>query len=1018
MKLCPRTRAVFGLALGAAALFAGGGTAWAQATGTIRGQVIDGVTRRPLGGAQVVVEGTQLGGLANANGEFVIVNVPAGAQTVRVEMLGYSEVQREVTVPAGEAVIVDFELSQAAIELNEIVVTGTAGGTVKRAIGNSVSAVNAAEVTEAVPVGDVQELLVARTPGIDIMSSSGQAGASSRIRIRGASSLEGGLEPVVYVDGIRIISGNLGGSSTVQSINALDAINPNDIESIEVIKGPAAATLYGAEAANGVINIITKKGQAGSGDIQWSGGLEMGQVEWAENIPTTYTLCTQDRIDDPEEWPGCQGVAPNTVLSEQPLLRHYECQWTTKCFPNALRTGDQFGANLSARGGGEHYSFYISGEHNDEEGVYYNNFAKRTSGRANLGFTPSSKVSVNVNVAYARTHVQMPLSNNSSNSILRNAMRGRPGNAAPWADGYRSFSPEISNQYDRQIFNERTMIGLTANYNPTDWLQNRLTVGLDNNERLQQVFYRIDETGRAPWGATNATGTIDRFIPERHFWTVDYAGTLSKAINTDFTSDLSVGMQLVRRQYQSYDVYGEGLVVNKLNLVSSAAVTQGDESFEEQTSLGFYVQEQVGWKNRLFVTGAVRVDDNSAFGNNFSLVAYPKAQVSYVISEAPFFDVPYVDELRLRGAWGQAGNAPSPFSADRTYEPQVTTYVDDNGNEVAVNQIAPSEFGNPDLKAETGSEIELGFDAGLFEGRMGLEFTYYHKTTKDALISVPDAPSTGFTGSHLINIGEIRNSGFEVLLTGTPIYTEDLVWDASLSLSTNSNELVSFGGARESITFGAFADVQKHIEGYPLGGYWAVDVERDANGVPVLRDDDGNIVSSVEDGNVTVLFDQPEYVGPMLPTRQIALTNTITLFGNLRLYANLDYKGGNYQWCAICSVNSRIDRNTKLTNDPNADPLEVAVATSLQTKTWIMPADFIKLRELSATYTLPDRWAAALRADQMSLILSGRNLWMWTKYKGPNDPEVAFDSTSDFGGTDYASTPMMRRLSASIRFTF
>ena len=242
--------------------------------------------------------------------------------------------------------------------------------------------------------------------------------------------------------------------------------------------------------------------------------------------------------------------------------------------------------------------------------------------------------------------------------------------------------------------------------------------------------------------------------------------------------------------------------------------------------------------------------------------------------------------MKLRTAWGQAGKAPAPFTADRAYAPDVTVVGD-----VAVNQLSTASYGNPDLKAETGSELEIGFDASFMNGRMALEATYYNQRTTDALIQIPDPPSSGFSGSHFVNIGEISNSGFEVLLTGTPVYTRNVQWDASLSLYTNGNELVSFGGLIEEIAFGAFAQVHKHREGYPLGGYWYVDVQRDASGNPVLN----------ANGSAIVDFDNEVFVGPQLPTRELAFSNTFTLLGNLRIFAQLDYKGGNYQWCAICS---------------------------------------------------------------------------------------------------------------------
>ena len=659
--------------------------------------------------------------------------------------------------------------------------------------------------------------------------------------------------------------------------------------------------------------------------------------------------------------------------------------------------------NLSARGGGEAFNYYLSYENSGEEGVYYNNFSNRTSGRANFGFTPSDALSAQVNVGYARTHVRMPLNNNSSNSVLRNGFRGRPGSSAPWEDGFRGFGPTLSNQYDNQIEGERTTIGMTVNYQPWDWFANRLTVGMDKQDRVNTLFYEIDTTGAQPWGATNATGTVNRFLPVNHFWTVDYSGTLSADLTDDFGSSLSVGMQLIRDQFESHSVTGEGLVANNLNLVGTAAVTRAAQGFVEQTSLGVYVQEEVSWRDRLYGTVAVRVDDNSAFGNDFSLVVYPKASVSYIISDESFFELPYVDELKIRSAWGQAGKAPNPFTADRAFEPTVTVVSD-----VGVNQLSTASYGNPDLKAETGSELEMGFDASFLEGRAALEFTYYNKKTNDALIQVPDPPSSGFSGSHFVNIGEIANSGLELLLTGTPVYGRNLQWDATLSLYTNSNELVSFGGALEDISFGAFAQVLKHKEGYPMGGYWYVDVQRDSNGNPVLD----------ASGNAIVDYDNEVFVGPQLPTREIGLSNSFTLFGNLRVFAQMDYKGGNYQWCAICSIRNRIDRNSWEVNNPDADPAEVAVWRSRQTKTHIFPADFLKFREFSVSYTIPGEWSSAFRADRTTVTLSGRNLWMWTRYEGTADPEVTFFSQSDFNQLDYASTPMTRRFSASVALQF
>lgn len=985
----------------------------AQTTGTIRATVTDAVTARPLIGAQVSVQGTGLGGIANASGQVLILNVPAGEQTVIATLIGFGSIEQTVTVSAGQATTIDLQLQQAALQLDALVVTGTAQGTQKRALGNAVSAISAEQVTQNMPVVDVQQLLQARTPGLTLLADGGAAGDGSAIRLRGSGSLNASFEPIIFVDGVRIQSGTNSFDDQCGSVthctDALDFLNPADIESIEVIKGPAAATLYGAQAAAGVIQIVTKKGSAGRG-IQWQAGFDAGTSEWAEQRPITWWQCSESNTRATSSYRGCHGLAPGTLLSFDPLTVN----------PNAMRGNEgsvdpngpsQYNFNISARGGGDRFNFFVSAETGDEQGVFHNNYSRRNGGRANFGFTPNDQFNFNVNMGYSRTHVRMPLANNSSNSILRNGMRGRANALYQFEEGYRNYGPILANQWNLQTRTERYTIGATVNFQPFSWFQNRLILGLDNANREVTDFTSPETLYAQTAGGDRGLGYVNVSTPTSHIWTFDYAGTISNDISDNISSSFSVGAQLTRNSYESFGATGIGLVSGNLNLVGSAAQTFGDQDYVEQTALGFFVQEQIGWKNRLFATAAVRVDDNSAFGSNFSLVVYPKAQLSYVISDEDFFDYDFVDELKLRGAWGQAGNPPAPFVADRTFGPAQAV---DNGQ--IVNILRPASYGNPDLKAETGSEIELGFDAAFFNGRMGLEFTYYNQTTKDALISVPAPPSTGFSGSFFTNVGEIKNSGFEILFTGSPIYTRSLQWDATVAISTNQNELITWGDAPLSeISFGSFATVQKHIPGYPLGGFWGTDVERDASGNPLLD----------SRGRVTVQSDA-EYIGPSLPTREIGVTNTFTIFDNFRIFTNLDYKGGNYQWCAICSVRSRIDQNTYTINNPDSDPTDVLVVRSLQTRRWIKEADFVKLREISLSYSLPGDFASSLGFSNATLTVSGRNLWLWTKYKfdedgvglGSPDPEVNFSSTSAFGRTDYASIPMMRTFAVGMRLSF
>lgn len=1067
MNLTSRRTAALAVGMALAMLVASVVPLWAQVTGTIQGSVTSAATERPLAGVRVQVLGTTLVGTTGGDGRYVIPNVPVGSHTVRAALLGYSRLETTVSVAAGMTVTTNFAMNRAVVTLDELVVTGTAGAQEKRTLGNSIGQIQVGEQLEDVPISNVTELLTARTPGLSLMANSGQTGASSNIRIRGAGSLSGGYQPVFYVDGIRIEGGTVEAASTYQGGTALDFINPDDIESIEVIKGPAAATLYGADAANGVIQIITKKGRRGAESAQWTASIEVGENEWTRSVGSnlTFRRCTA-AMQTSSSFPGCMVAAGNApadavewwgrdengnpqlfngipaediidigdgtfVLRDDPLFRH----------PAALRTGSTWDFNGSVRGGTGTFGYFLSFNRNSEDGVFFNNFARRIGGRANFDVQASSTLDLSVQFSYTRTHLQQPLSNNASNGVARTAMRGRArAQRGAWEEGFLGFNPWVSNEFNRQNRLERMTVGLTGNWAPVEWFRHRLTLGLDKQNYRETDFFQQDTTGRAPWGSINATGSVTHEIPNIHRWTLDYSGSVEADLSDALNSVFSAGMQLNARTYRGFFAIGEGLVSNNLNLVGAAASRDADEQIAEQTSLGFYFQEQVGWRDRVYVTGAVRIDDNSAFGQEFSLVVYPKASVSWLVSEEDFFNPGLVEQLKLRFAWGRAGNAPDPFTADRTFEPGQGVSGD-----ALVNTLETESFGNPNLKAETGSEWETGFDASLLNGRAGIEFTYYDQHTVDALVSVPDPRSTGFFGTHLLNIGEISNTGIELLLTGTPIVSRNFSWDASLAFSTNKNRLVSFNGAREEVVFGSFADVQRHREGFPMGGFWAVDVERDANGEPIVRDNAGNIITDpVLDAtgqNVTVLnncrwapsdptWDREAecddiYVGPSRPTREAALTNTFTLFGNLRIFTQFDYRGGHFQWCAICSINSRIDLNTWEVNtggtplNPDVSVADVLALRSLQTLSHITPADFIKFRELSLTYTLPQSWTGFVPGgSRWAVTLAGRNLAVWTRYEGRGDPEVQFNPNSTFNMLDYASTPQTRRLSASLRMTF
>jgi hypothetical protein len=363
--------------------------------------------------------------------------------------------------------------------------------------------------------------------------------------------------------------------------------------------------------------------------------------------------------------------------------------------------------------------------------------------------------------------------------------------------------------------------------------------------------------------------------------------------------------------------------------------------------------------------------------------------------------VPMVNQLKLRAAWGQAGNSPDPFSADQTFTTSV--FVADAATTGPA--VRTSAFGNPDLKAETGSELELGFDAGMFDDRLAIEATYYNKKTYDALIPVSVAPSSGFTGSRLENVGEISNSGFELQFSGTPVTNRFLTWDLQLGLATNRNRFVTFGGTREDpILVGYGGGTQWVNPGFPLASYWGYNVRRNADGSLLLVN-----------GN-PVLDTAMTYIGPSVPTREASLSSTVTLFRNLRLYAFADYKGGHYLF-NMTGQTRHADGNAWSAVNPDGSAEEKAILRFGGNMPWIEKADFIKLREVAATYTVPRSMARRFRVNDLSVTVAGRNLKTWTDYSGL-DPETNIDGAATFNRGEYMAVPPLRRFLATVNVRF
>ncbi len=974
-------------------------------------QVIQGVVTdnqgAPLAGAQISVEGTGLGGITGQAGRFRIVGVPAGDHVLVVTMLGYAEVRTPVAAGSGPARLV---LSRTAIDLEGIVVTGTPGETQRRAVGNTVTTINAETTLDLAPVTDVSGLLNARAPGVVVTPGTGMVGAGPTIRVRGASSFSLDTQPLIYVDGIRVDNG-FGGGISVQGfgsgvVNRLNDINPEDIESIEIIKGPAASTLYGTEAANGVIQIITKRGRVNETEV----GLTVRQgVNWFMN--------PENRIQ--RNW----GIDPVTGLPFEQDLFAQEAALGNKIFQNGRM--QQFGANV--RGGSERVRYYASTDLDLNEGIQSENNLWRLSVRTNLSITPSADFDIDLNFGFAQGRTNL-VCEAGCGGLMWATVFAIPENRDTPFRGFRSAPPEIYTDFTDfwQDYN-RTTLSLQLHHEPTAWLSQRLNVGQDViGESNNQLTTRLDPAVAFFFGGNTALGSKFLQTRDAENTTVDYSASVSAKLGNAIGTRTTVGTQYYRRLTELITAEGNEFPAPGLTVVDALAQTFGGEDIIENNTLGFFAEEQISFNDRVFLTAGVRGDDNSAFGEDFDFVVYPKASATWVVNEESFWNVDLVSALKLRAAFGQSGQQPDDFAALRTFEP-----VSAGNGDAAVT---PQFIGNPELAPEKGTEFEAGFEAALWEGRLGIDFTYYAARTNDAILSRELPPSLGFPGSQFVNAGEIQNSGVEALIRTIPIQTRDVNVEFALNLSTNDNEVIDLGGVDQGTGFIA-AGSQRRVPGFPVASWFrrkVVSAElngtgQDARAVNPMcdgGDPNGKLLpdgTPLELGGAAVPCDGAPrlFLGKATPDFEGGLSTTVSLFGWLRLYGLVDWKTGykklDNNLRARCQVFNACRENffpeefdpARIAEIQSGSPLRSFVFTD---------ASFAKLREVSASITLPAEWAARVRASRATLTLAGRNLHTWTDYTGL-DPEASFVEFG-FNLLEQDNTPQLAQFVTTFSFSF
>ncbi len=914
-------------------------------TGVVQGLVVDAASMRPLSNVQILVAGTGIGQLTNSSGRYVLLNVPAGEHTVQATLIGYDEATQTVTVTAGGTATADIQMSSTAISLNEIVVTGVGAETTRRALGTSVE-VLAAEDFELAPVQSVDQLLQGRVAGASVNATSAQPGTGSLINFRGVSSVFGAQTPVIYVDGVRVDNSQSTAAGTGgEQSSALADILVSDIERIEVTKGGAASTLFGSDAATGVIQIFTKKGTPGAPRItaRVERGIEMPELKYIFDMGVIFP----ERVESGE-------------ITERFMRDLY------------FKNGQAQNYYVGVAGGTADVTYSVSGRLEDLTGTQPRDASTNYNIRGGLQASLSEDFTLEFSGNYVRHNFERLYNGSAIADPLTTFEVGDAlffSGASTLHEALDIFLlPQIDEAVNRFIFSAG------ARWNIMDDLSFRMTLGTDNRNNQQRTYQPIGFTPGEP------TGNLRRW--DRSFTSVSLDGGLTygwESAGGTVGSSTTVGVQGFREELSI--IWGNGrtfALPGTFDFDAAAVITAG-EGNSEVFNGGFYVDEQVSLWDKLYLGGGFRIDAGSSFGDNIDTELYPKATGSYILSED--VGLPLVDELKVRAAYGQTGKFPGAFLKDRTFSASSFR-----------GESAPrfSNPGNLDLRPEKTSTIEAGIDAALWSNRIGLDFTVYEARTTDALFDVPRQPVTG-QGIQQENVGEILNRGVEVALNLQLVNTQSLAWSIGGTFNYNHNEVTDMGGVPDFSAEGSQKRVtgcwtqsdpndESTCRGGPVGAWWLT--------MPVDTNGDG-----LPDGS------ERDFTGSFPVADKSGSANTTISIGNdLTISALADWAGGHdvFDYGSVWATFNGIYRRELIRCGMeegaaqgcayafpvqyNADGTERGRYSQNRARTgFLYDGDYFKLREVSLRYRLPEDWAGTLGAGRATVYANGRNLWIWSR---------------------------------------
>lgn len=1016
----------------------------------LSGRVTEATSDIGIPGVVVKVQNTNFAVATNGEGKYSLpANLNAGSYQVVFSSIGFKTQVKAVQLGNATQIVVNGELTADNIGLDEVIITGTSQGTTRKQMGSYVSSVKGDDLLKA-PSGNVLSSLQGKAPGAQISQNSGDPAGGMSVRLRGVSSINSGSDPLYIIDGVIVNnstarvtntsanydgggSGVGGNGNFVGAIgqNRMVDINPNDIERIEVLNGAAAAAIYGSRANAGVIQIFTKRGQSGKPVVSLSTGFTLSnlrkQVE-VNQSPVKFGGSVDSFTQDVIQTAG----SPAALLTNTTPVSRYNYQ--DYIFQSAIGTDN----TVSLAGGSDNTKFYTSLGYFSNEGIIKNTDFKRYNMRANLDQKINDWAKVTAGVNYVHSDANEKPDGNSFFSPMNSVTiignfhdiftRDALGNLKSVGERGRVNPVSVIEDIKQRQTVNRVIANAKLALNPVKHLTIDYTIGVDNTIQNGTTFippfaYNVS-TGFYGGGptldptlngyASSASNTATLFNHELNF---TYDAKLSDLLLS--TTQLGGSYQYEKNNYLLSN--GRGLAPFVQSVDGASTILPNSDRRLQQSVSGAYLQQNFKYKDHLFLTGAVRVDQSTVFGDKNRTKAYLKGNLSYVLSSADYWKdfgaSEWWDTFKLRAAYGESGNLTGIGPYDRFNEYLSGPYVG------RTSLTSKPTLANVDVAPEKQIELEIGTDMSFFKNRFGLVFNWYNKKVEDLLLSVLTAPTTGYS-SLLRNNGALRNKGIEVMLTGMPVAAESFKWNTSFIFNRNRNKAEG-SGALQLISTNAGAPVAI-IDGQPVGVFYGTFFARNpdgslltnAAGIPQLERGVQNSSTTYTpqrgaDGLPTGTTLR-KVVGNPNPDYTASFVNDFT-YKKLALHVQLDASEGADVWNADWRTRQGVG-NGKVAEQEQMGLLPRGyVAGVYATEEWrIDDGSYVKLREVSLSYNI----GKLNFIQDLTINLSGRNLVSWDNYKG-YDPELNSGGQSTvLRNIDFGSVPIPRTFSLGLRAKF